>query len=229
MRRLTLGPALDAQLDRLYARSAAQERELHSYFAARAAEGSLDWNRFDERTDRFLADKLVALEREKAELCYLTCRALRARRVVEAGTSFGVSTLFLASAVRDNARADGGEGEVIGTELEPEKAKAARANFAEGGLSDWIDLREGDLRQTLREVPAPVDFMLIDIWTPLARPALELVAPRLRPGAVVVTDNTQQFRDAYRDYFDFLRDPANRMRTLTLPYDGGLEFSVRVD
>ena len=73
-----------------------------AYFTARAAEGSLDWNQFDERTNEFLKDKLIALDRVKAEFCYHVCRALRARRVVEAGTSFGVSTLFLAAAVRDN-------------------------------------------------------------------------------------------------------------------------------
>lgn len=224
---LVLGSPIDAMLDRLYAQSASQNEALGSYFSARAAEPSFDWNAFDARTNQFLSDKLIALDRDKAEFCYQVCRALRARRVVEAGTSFGVSTLFLAAAVRDNLRADGGEGIVIGTEYEPEKAKAARANFAEAGLSDLIDLRQGDLRETLVDVGGPVDFMLVDIWTPMARPALELVAPSLREGAVVICDNTTQFPEAYRDYFDFVNDPANRLRTLTLPFEGGLEFTVR--
>src|SRR6185295_9485324 len=162
----------------------------------------------------FLSDKLVALDRDKAEFCYQVCRALRARRVVEAGTSFGVSTLFLAAAVRDNLRADGGQGVVIGTEFEPAKAGAARANFAEADLAEFIDLREGDLRETLVDVGGPVDFMLVDIWTPMARPALELVAPRLREGAVVICDITSQFPEAYREYFDFINDPANSLRTI---------------
>ena len=73
------------------------------------------WNSFDARTNEFLKDKLIALDRGKAEFCYHVCRALRARRVVEAGTSFGVSTLYLAAAVRDNlpqgahAQAEGNE------------------------------------------------------------------------------------------------------------------------
>lgn len=116
---------------------------------------------------------------------------------------------------------------MIGTEYEPEKVKAARANFAEAGLSDFIDLLEGDLRETLVDVEGPVDFMLIDIWTPMARPALSLVAPRLRAGAVVIADNTSQFPEAYRDYFAFVNDKANGLRTMTLPFEGGLEFTVR--
>ncbi|MFI5316563.1 MAG: O-methyltransferase [Myxococcota bacterium] len=220
-------PRLETLLDRLHAQSAGQNDALAGYFSARAREGTLDWKGLDEGAHRFMADKLVALDRDKAELCYQLCRALRAKRVVEAGTSYGVSTLYLAAAVRDNAREDGGAGAVIGTEHEPEKAKAARRHFAEAGLSEWIDLREGDLRETLKGVAGPIDFMLIDIWTEMARPALELVLPALRRGAIVIADNTAQFREAYTDYFAFVNDPANGLRTLTLPFEGGFELTVR--
>ena len=220
-------PPLGPLLDRLHAQSDAQGEAIGSYFASRAREGSLDWRAFDDRTHQFMSDKLVALDRDKAELCYLLCRALRARRVVEAGTSFGVSTLYLAAAVRDNLREDGGTGVVIGTEHEPKKAELARAHFAESGLAQLIDLREGDLRETLRDVGGPVDFMLMDIWTPMARPALERVAPSLRRGAIVIADNTSAFRDAYRDFFDFVNDPAHGLRAQTLPFEGGLELIVR--
>src|SRR5262245_23702089 len=197
-KQLTLGSHVDDLLDRLYAQHASQNEDMAAYFTARTQEGS-SWKGFDARTNLFLKDKLVALDRNKAEFCYQVCRSVGARRIVEAGTSFGVSTMFLAAAVRDNVRANGADGVVIATEHEPKKANAARANFAEAGLAQFIDLREGDLRETLADVGGPVDFMLVDIWTPMARPALELVAHRLRVGAVVVCDNTEQFRHAYND------------------------------
>src|SRR5712692_822620 len=232
--RLVFGSPIDGLLERLYAQNVAQDDMLSVYFTARAAEGSLDWNQFDERTNAFLKDKLIALDRSKAEFCYHVCRAVRARRVVEAGTSFGVSTIFLAAAVHDNlpngalAHPDrSGRPIVIGTEHEPDKARIARGHFAEAGLSNLIELREGDLRETLVDVQGPVDFMLIDIWTPMARPALALIAPHLREGAVVICDNTQQFREAYHEYFEFVHDPRNGLRTMTLPFEGGLEFTVR--
>ena len=216
-------PALQAMVERLHAQSQAQEAETGAWFSERAKRGELSWDGLDEKSHRYMADKLVALEPAKAEFCHLLCRALRATRVVEIGTSFGVSTLYLADAVRAN-----GGGVVIGTEHEPAKAAAARASFAEAGLSEFIDLREGDLRETLKVIEGPVDFVLMDIWTEMARPAIELVAPHLRTGAVVVADNTAQVRHAYRAFFEFVEDPANNLRGLTLPFDGGLEFVVRV-
>ena len=116
--------ALQALVDRLHAQSVAQEAETRSYFMERAKKGELSWEGLDDDANRFMADKMVALEPLKAEACYLLCRALRAQRVVEIGTSFGVSTLYLAAAVRDNG---GGAG--IGTEYEPAKAAAAPARL----------------------------------------------------------------------------------------------------
>ena len=76
--------------------------------------------------------------------------------------------------------------------------------FRASSLSPFIDLREGDLRETLKRIDGPVDLMLVDIWIAMARPALELVTPRLRWGAIVVCDNTERYRSEYADYFAIL-------------------------
>ena len=136
-----------------------------------------------------------------------------------------MSTLYLAAAVRDNGHDDG---VVIATEYEPAKAGIARANFEEAGLARWIELREGDLRETLVDCGGPVDFLLVDIWH-VALDALELVTPALRPDAAIITDNTISAAKGYQPYFEFLNDPANKLRTMTLPFAGRLEFTVRVD
>jgi predicted O-methyltransferase YrrM len=217
-------PELERLLAVLHARSDEQVAAMQSYYAGLAKGPHPP---AEHEIKAFRSDKLVALDRDKAELCYQLCRAVDARRIVEIGTSHGVSTLYLAAAVRDNVRATGGSGVVIGTEYEPEKAAAARAHFAQANLGRFIDLREGDLRETLKDIDGPVDFMLVDIWIAMARPALELVAPHLRAGAMVVCDNTEQFRSEYADYFAFLENPANGFRTVTLPFGGGLELSVR--
>ncbi|MBN33227.1 MAG: methyltransferase [Rhodospirillaceae bacterium] len=220
-----IDPALEALLDDLHARSSREDPDVEAYFARRLQDPSFSMADYcDDETHRFYADKMVALAHDKALFCYQLCRSLGARRIVEAGTSFGVSTLYLAAAIRDNGAEDG---VVIATEHEAAKAAVARETFRQAGLSDLIDLREGDLRETLRTIDGPVDFMLVDIWG-VAEPALRLVSPHLRQGAVVICDNTKIDRIEYDDYFAFVEDPANRFRTLTLPFDGGLEMTVRV-
>jgi predicted O-methyltransferase YrrM len=220
-------PELERLLTSLHARSDSQIPEMTAFHDRHDTYAQPPTGESAALLKTFRSDKLVALDRDKAEFCYLLCRAANARRIVEAGTSYGVSTLYLAAAVRDNIRAAGGTGVVVGTEYEPEKARTARAHFAQAGLEALIDLREGDLRETLQRIEGPVDFLLCDIWVPMARPALELVAPHLRPGAMVVCDNTREHRAAYADYFAFLEDPANGFSTMTLPFSGGLELSVR--
>jgi len=218
-------PKLEELLERLHKQSDLQEEETHAYFELREQKIAIDDEAFyDDNLKEFLSDKMVALDRVKALFCYLLCRSLNASRIVEAGTSYGVSTLYLAAAVRDNQVENG---VVIGTEHEPGKAEIARANFKEAGLSEYIDLREGDLRQTLQDIGGPVDFLLVDIWE-VAFPALELVAPQLRRGAIVACDNTTVDAAEYKDYFTFLNNPINRFQTMTVPFEGGFELTVRV-
>lgn len=219
-------PRLEAVLDRLHAENDSQAAETETYVSRRIRAGSLDPSKFefDDDMHRFYSDKMVTLDRDKAEFCYLLCRSLRAARVVEAGTSFGVSTLYLAAAVRDNRVNDG---VVIGSEYEPGKARIARDNFKEAGLERFIDLREGDLRTTLKEINGSVDFMLVDVWE-VALAAVKLVSPYLRPGAIVACDNTAVRPGYYREYFEFIRAPENRFVTMTVPFDGGFELTLRV-
>lgn len=214
---------LEAFLAALHAQSEGQSGAIDAYFARRIKEGTLSWDGLDAETTAFFRDKMVALEKDKAEFCYALCRALGAKRVVECGTSFGVSTLYLAAAIRDN-----GGGIVIATEHEAGKAKIARQNFAAAGLSQFIDLREGDLKDTLKTIEGPVDFVLLDIWAEAVMPAMINIAPHLRQGAIIIADNTTSARRGYEAYFAFIADPKNRLRTLTLPFAGGLEMTVRI-
>ncbi|MBN8468897.1 class I SAM-dependent methyltransferase [Corallococcus exiguus] len=173
-------------------------------------------------TEHAFADKYLAIERAQGAFCYLTARALRARTIVEFGTSFGVSTLWLAAAMRDN-----GGGRVIGTELLPEKARRAQANLEEAGLASFVEIRVGDATETLRADLGEVDFMLNDGFPVRALDVLKLVAPALRPGAVVVTDNVGVFKADYRDYVTWVRDPRHGFASMTVPFRSGTEYSVR--
>lgn len=223
MRSVLDEPQAAAVLAELHTLSGRQSRALRPLSIARRLGARLgvplDLDRPVVR--KMLSEKLVALDPDKGRLCYLLCRANHARRVVEVGTSFGVSTIYLAAAVREN-----GGGIVIGTDWEAATAAAARANVTRAGLGDVVEIRVGDVRNTLRQPLGKVDFVLMDIWAPMARPALDLLIPQLRVGAVVLCDNVVRFRREYRDYLTRVRDPHGGFRSTTLPYDGGFEMSV---
>ena len=174
-----------------------------------------------EMSRRF-KDVYIPLSPPQGKLLYLTARALDAKRIVEFGTSFGVSTLYAAAAARDN-----GMGRVIGSELEPTKRAKAVAHLDEAGLGGVAEVRLGDALQTLRDVPTPIDLVLLDGWKDLYLEMLQLLAPKLRPGAVVLADNVRTFKRALAPYLDFVQSGKNGFQSVTLPFPSGFEYSVR--
>ncbi|TEY80333.1 hypothetical protein BOTCAL_0039g00300 [Botryotinia calthae] len=180
--------------------------------------------------DTIVRDAFIALDQEKCQFIYQISRATAARNIVEVGTSFGVSTIYLALAVARNLEIVGGEGRVIATEKESGKAEKARAYWREAGeecVSRYIELREGDLLETLKRDLPVIDLVLLDIWTPVALPALKILEPRTRKGAVVIVDNIVDSAEGYADLLDHLMEPANGYTNLTLPYDKGLQMSIK--
>ena len=165
-----------------------------------------------------LGDKALAVSRETGTLLYMLARATKARTIVEFGTSFGLSTLHLAAALRDN-----GGGRLITSEFEPGKAARARATFAEAGFADLIELREGDALETLaRDLPDSIDLALLDGAKGLYPAVLDLIEGRLRPGALVLADNA----DWNADYIARVRDPARGY--LSVPFAADVELSLRL-
>jgi predicted O-methyltransferase YrrM len=154
----------------------------------------------------------------------LLARAINAKTIVEFGTSFGVSTIYLATAIRDN----GNGGKVIGTEFVPGKVKEAKKNLEAAGLLRYADIWEGDARQTLKKLPDYIDLCLMDGFPPYALDVFKLIAPHMRKGGMVITDGTEMLKDVMGDYLKYLRDPANGFRTLSIPIGDGTEISVKV-
>jgi predicted O-methyltransferase YrrM len=172
---------------------------------------------------KLLKDVYIPISQAQGRFLYLVARSIGARRMVEFGTSFGVSTIYAAAAARDNG------GRVIGTELEPGKHAAANANLAAAGLADFVDVRLGDAMETLRDVESPIDLVLLDGWKELYLPVLQMLEPKLRPGAVVLADNIKTFRRALAGYVDYMQCGRNGFRSVTLPLKDGFEYSVRLD
>jgi predicted O-methyltransferase YrrM len=209
---------LSPLLDHLFAESEAPPTAAISA-EQRAAVRSSALSKTDYRAFYMqMKDAYLAVSRETGALLYMLARSTGARDIVEFGASFGISTLHLAAALRDN-----GGGRLITSEFEPSKAARARENFIAGGLSDLIEIREGDALQTLaRDLPEEIDLLLLDGAKGLYPAVLALVEDRLRPGALIIADNA----DWSPEYLERVRSPAHGY--MSVPFAGDVELSMRV-
>lgn len=176
---------------------------------------------FVERSE-LCAEAPIAVSAEVGELLYVLAMSRRAGGIVEFGASLGVSTIYLAAALRDT-----GDGSLITTELHPEKARRAVGNLAEAGLAELVEMRVGDALETLADLEGDVDLLVLDGWNELYMPLLRLVEPRLVSGAVVVADLNKD-DPALEPFLAYVRDERNGYTSTTLPLDAGVEVSVRV-
>ena len=211
-------PTLSILLDRLFAESDALEdvfrREMESLSPEQRAADRADYRQFYAR----LKDHPLPISRTTGKLLYLLARSVGARNIIEFGTSFGISTLHLAAALRDN-----GGGRLIGSEFEPSKILRARENLAAGGLSDLVEVREGDALDTLaRDLPDSIDFVLLDGAKNLYPSVLSLLEGRLRAGALIVADNA----NASPEYLARVQSTAHGY--LSVPFANDVELSMRL-
>ncbi|MDR7322826.1 MULTISPECIES: O-methyltransferase [Catenuloplanes] len=198
-------------LDRLHAAADLDEDRTHPRVDAGASA--------QERAD-LLASAYMPISARGGDLLYALVRASRPARVVEFGTSFGISTLYLAAAVTDN-----GTGHVVTTELSTAKVTAARANLAEAGLQDAVTVLAGDARATLADEPGPIGLLLLDGWKDLCLPVLRLLEDRLTPGALVIADDVSF--PTMAPYLEYVRDPAAGYVSVEFPVGDGMEISCR--
>ncbi len=207
-------PRITTALDRLFAQADGDDERVRAAWTDEIAVATAQ-----EKADA-VAEVVMPISAEGGRLLYSLIRATRPATVVEFGTSFGISALYLAAAVRDN-----GSGRVLTTELNAAKADAARRTFAETGLDDLITVLLGDARETLAGTD-PVGFVLLDGWKDLCLPVLRLLEPRLAPGTLVVADDIDL--PGLRPYLDYVRDPRNGYESVTFPVADGMELSCRL-
>lgn len=218
-------PEIAAVLERGHRAAAADKWKLiprlHRYFWAKLT-GRLADQSFRERV---FADVYSAVSEERGALLYLLARAIAAKRVIEFGSSFGISTIYLATAVRDNCRDLGDGARVIGSEMDTRKIAAATKNIEAAGLANVAQILQGDARVTLRTIDGPVDMMFLDGRKDLYLDVIKVLESKLRPGAVVVADNIDSFRSEVINYLDYVRGNGPYASS-KIGISDGMELSV---
>ena len=179
---------------------------------------SIDASQMRARRDEFL----LPIGPDTAQVLHILIKSAGARSILELGTSYGYSTLWLADAARHT------DGKVVSLELAGYKAEHARAALARAGLAERVDIQVGSALETLPRLAGPFDFVLLDLWKDLYVACLDLIYPKLAPGAFIVADNMT--------YPEMVRADAARYQrrirqlefdTVLLPIGSGIEVSRR--
>ena len=202
-------PLVDPVIERVLAEFERRAEEEHR---RTTAPGSPDAN---------LDDLLLSVGRDAGTLLYLLATGAQSRRILELGTSYGYSTVWLGAA----ARATGGK--VLSLELKDFKIEHARQALTRAGLSTRVEFHAGDCLETLKALPGPFDFVLLDVWKDLYLPCFELVHPKLAPGGMICADNMlipEKVRPQAEAYRARVRE-AGDMDSVLVDVGNGIEIS----
>lgn len=162
--------------------------------------------------------RMRAIGPQTGRFINLLARSLKTPTILEIGTSFGYSGIWLAEA----ARASGGR--VISMELHAYKSAYAKDMAEKAGLADVIDFRIGDAVEMIAALETKVDFILLDLWKDLYIPCLEAFYDKLNDGAIIVADNMLGPDPNVKEYGLAVRAKPE-MSSVLLPVGQGLEVS----
>jgi predicted O-methyltransferase YrrM len=200
---------------------AAIENVLHEYDERMARESALmrelPREEFIARVDEFL----LPVGADVGRLMNMLVKAASARSILEIGTSYGYSTIWLAEAARDTG------GLVITLDLADDKQDFAKERVARAGLSEQVEFVLGDALESLRDLPGPFDFVLLDLWKNLYTPCFEIFYSKLNPGAIITADNVtypEDVKGVVKAYQERVRAAAG-MESLMVPVGNGIELS----
>lgn len=215
-------PKVEATLFRLYKAALKQGWSMVFHFLPKVFKmygKGIDWRTENER---FYDDKYTPILPFQGDFLYMQARALGAKNILEFGTSYGISTLYLGKAAKDNG------GKVISTEYLPHKVKVARENIAEAGLSDYVEILEGDAMKTLKNLDTEWDFVLLDGWPDMVYPVFKMIEPKLKKGAVIAVDDVEGFQPSTKNYTDYVRNPENGYLSTTIYPKKAMEFTIKL-
>jgi predicted O-methyltransferase YrrM len=163
--------------------------------------------------------RMRAVGPETGQLLHILAKSLKAPTIIEIGTSFGYSGIWLASAARESG------GRVITMELHGYKSAYAKEMAAKAGLSDYIDFRVGDAVELISALPGGIDFVLLDLWKDLYPACLEAFYPKLNPGAIIIADNMSRIaEDGILQYKAAIRAKPD-ISSILLPVGDSIEVS----
>jgi predicted O-methyltransferase YrrM len=193
-----------------------------SEYEARAAKESPHIMQMSDEEWRSRRDEfMLSVGHDTGRLLNILAKGAAARRILELGSSYGYSTLWLAEAARRTG------GTVFSLEINSPKQEYARATIARAGLAGHVEFLLGDAQETIASLDGPFDFVLVDLWKDLYISCFDLFYPKLKPGAIVVADNMLRPQEYLPEALKYRRHVRSHsgISSVLLPVGSGIELS----
>ncbi len=168
------------------------------------------------------AKRYTNIAPENGQFLSILIRSIQARNVLEVGTSNGYSTIWLAAALKETG------GRLISLEFDRERVEEAQAHLQEVGLDDIVEVRIGNALDEIPKCDTTFDLVFLDAEKNEYRRYLELALPNIRPGGLIVADDTVTMRDEMPDYIDFVFSTP-LLHSVDIPLDDGIILSYRIE
>jgi len=164
----------------------------------------------------------LAISPEMGQFLYNLTLMRRPARILELGSSYGVSTLYFASALHRI-----GQGQIIASELDASKCEKLKHHLQAAGLQHLVAVWEGDVFDLFNKLDGHFDMVFMDTWSNLYLDLFQQLEPFLKPGSVVITDNMYTAPDEVRDFKQYV-DGNPKFSSTTLDFESGVEFTVMI-
>lgn len=186
------------------------------------------------------SEMMLAITSDTGTFFNITLKAMRAKRILEIGTSYGYSTLWFAEALMQinevsNTRS---EKSIITIEMDHSKVERANKNFDEAGIKNIIDLKEGQADDVLSEISKNYlkdgdrlfDFVFFDADKENLRYYFDIVLPMVRVGGIIATDNMlypEEYRSMMTNYTNYIKNKPN-IQSMMIPIGNGEELTIKL-
>ena len=169
--------------------------------------------------------EMLAITADTGTFFSLLLKAIKARRILEVGTSAGFSTLWFADAIGKNRNT-----KVITIEMNPQKVERALKNFKEAGVDKMIEIKQGLALDLLHNLRGKFDFVFLDADKENIVRYFDLVLPMVRIGGIIAADNMlypYHFRVTMRKYARHVHSKPN-IQSVTVPIGMGEEITIKL-
>ncbi len=176
-------------------------------------------------------DQMLAITKETGEFFNILLKAIKAKRILEVGTSVGYSTLWFADAIQEN------QGEIITIEQSTSKISKATINFQKAGVENQIEIKKGEAKQILKQIADYIklkpnerfDFAFLDADKELNIEYFDLILPMIKVGGIIATDNIlypERFRPLMKKYVEHIKTKSN-VQTVSLDLGNGEQITIK--